>query len=443
MKSQLALFGVPVLLAFALSPSAPLPAVAAVSSVASPALEWTTGAVGTLPGGGLNDKVYVAGEHVIDLEQEGDYDPALWVVVLDYNTLTIKAGATVRFANHHSNAPVVIRAVGEIVIDGTLNLDGAGGQGVGAPGVYSVPGPGGFRGGSGHTPGGETSHSAGHGPGGGFLPSQIEYHGGSGSHATIGAEGTTGLPGPAYGPSSAMPLRGGSGGGGAFDFPSFGIGGGGAGGGGVLIGSNFKIRLSASGVISARGGQGGLWPLSYWGGGGSGGTIRLVSPQIVFQGGVLDARGGWVAPSLAAGNGRIRVETVGTPGPITAFPAPSFAPLGEFLPTNLPTVRLLSWWDDSTGAWNPIDPDPTANITSAGAADELLMSAGQRTIRIEGRGVPLQASLRVRTTYTRGDAVIDSSHTMGEAGGTTAQSWTDVTIDFGPGVSTVQVRAVL
>jgi hypothetical protein len=83
---------------------------------------------------------------------------------------------------------------------------------------------------------------------------------------------------------------GGAGGGGSDPCPaygySYGIGGGGGGGGGALrIASTTSITISASGVVSARGGDGGNGNsevVGGGGGGGSGGAIDLRAPRLTI-----------------------------------------------------------------------------------------------------------------------------------------------------------------
>ena len=442
MKPTFGLLALTLLVAFFWNSAHSGPSAATAAPSRAMAGTWTTGAVGT-----LGDVVYPASQdaYYIDLATEGLYDPVLWVVILDYNTLTIQSGATVRFLNHPSRAPVVIRAVGEIVIDGELNLDGEDGHSASEFPCHSEPGPGGFRGGTGPVPS-LTPTTDGHGPGGGYNDGSTTSLGAaSGSHATVGAANSFGAtPGPTYGSGFAFPLIGGSGGTGVPPYPPWNqTGGGGAGGGAVLIGSD--ASLSLSGRISARGGAGiAQYP---WGGqhAGSGGVIRLASPVITWQGtgSLLDASGG----PTGGGLGWIRVETIGTPtgGEVPAVPGAVHAQhLGEFLPATLPTVTVASWWDDSSAQWVPMTQDPHAIIDNGGEADGLLPDSGLRTLRLEGHDVPLGAPLHVRITDTQGRAVIDSTHTMGEVQGSTpTQSWTDVQVDFALGVSTVQVRAEL
>lgn len=446
MKLLAGLLGVPAILVLALTPISKGPSAAPPASTPPPPPPtWTTGAAGT-----LGDVVYPGpGNYAIDLAHEAHYDPVLWVMILDYNTLTIEAGATVRFWNNPTNAPVVIRAIGLIAIDGAINVDGAPGNNYNEPASPATPGPGGFRGGTGRAPTAGTNATAGEGPGGAFGLVNIGW-GASGSYATQGIPQSTSSasPGPVYGSVGAIPLLGGSGGGGGLAAGELWSGGGGAGGGAILIGSDTSIRISGS--ISARGGRNAVDdPFDgRASGAGSGGTIRVVSPLVTWQGGSLDARGGsqWNIPAaIIGGNGRIRVEALAPPTgtPTIVPPGSVVVGLGEFLPTNAPTLTLDSWFDSVAG-WIPINQDPRGSISSSGEADVQLPSVGVRLVRIRGHNVTLGATLEVRTTYTRGQAVVDTSHHVGDVPGSTFDaSYADVSINFSLGVSTVQVRAGL
>lgn len=404
---------------------------------------WTTGAVGT-----LGDKTLI-GPVTIDLALTGEYDPTRWgwAVVLDYESLTVATGSLVRFLPHPSGAPVVIRAVGPIVINGTILLDGEAGHSYSAFPAHSNPGPGGFRGGTGKSDPVLADESAGHGPGGGHLhPSADYYAGGSASHATLGpdADPNRGPSGTTYSSPRSSPLIGGSGGSGGVGYGASPGGGGGAGGGAILIGSDTFIHLA--GTISAKGGDAGSG--NEPGGAGSGGMIRLASPIITAGNHYLVATGGTTGFGTGGGVGWIRIEQAGDPLAINSTPGASQAPLEEFLPAAPPSVTFMWWREESGTQWVSITQEPLDNIFSAGTADIYYPVAGVRVFRVEGRNVPLGVPLHVRMTDTRGAAIVDSTHTMGEVNtqrttSTVATSWTDVPIDFSLGVHTIQVRAQL
>lgn len=256
--------------------------------------------------------------------------------ILNYTTVTISSGVTVTFTPNAANTPVTMLATGDVTITGTINIDGAGGQGgtptAGVIRLGGAGGPGGFPGGSGGQGGTTNAGSNGVGPGGG-----------AGSTGFTGAHGTYGA---AVSFVSLIPLVGGSGGGGSTGTtaPVAGSAGGG-GAGGIVIASSTKITVNGS--ILARGGGGGIIfinPNFHQGGSGSGGAIRLVAPQVTGTGALNTEGSGAVSD-----RGRIRVEatTLSFTGPSTpAFT--SSAVLGPITPAstpplvNFPTLKITS-----------------------------------------------------------------------------------------------------
>ena len=436
------------------SPLLPEPVPVATTAISLPQAGWTTGATGVLP-----DPHYT-GNVTINLATQGTYDPDRWCVILDYQALTIESNTVVTFLNHPSGAPVVIRSVGPILIRGGLWVSGADAhRSVDFP-FYAVPGPGGFRGGIGQGVLPSGPNSAGFGPGGAFLSASSSYDGGFAAHVIgpNGAPSSTGLPGRPYDWVLHNALIGGSGGSGGRPTAGTVGAGGGAGGGAILIGSDVSITFQHTAgtnvpSVIANGGRGteNLNGGNSAAGPGSGGTIQLAAPVVQVSGANLSelrAVGGGSATTDvpgAAGLGYIRIETAsGVIPTFAASPSPVASTLGDFLPPNSPSVAVYSWWNSSTAQWEPIPLDPRSRISSPTDADVQLPASGSRIIRIRGRGVPIGAPIEVRTTFTRGNAVLDTTHTMGEDPSSTLDtSWTDVTIDFSLGVSTVQVRAVL
>lgn len=179
--------------------------------------------------------------------------------VLNYTTVTVQG--TLAFIPNTRNGPVSILAQGAVLVDtnGRINVSARSGSTTfcGEP-PYS-PGPGGYWGGF---------NSNGEGPGGGT---------------------STSVHGRWVGPTSLLPMVGGSGG-----YPTTNNDRAGAGGGAVLIVSSSSVFVK--GAIVADG------HFSY-GGSGSGGAIRLVAP-IVDVTGSLSARGS----STGNNPGLIRIE---------------------------------------------------------------------------------------------------------------------------------------
>lgn len=266
--------------------------------------------------------------------------------VLNYTTVTIPAGVTVKFSSNVANTPVTLLATGDVSIAGTISVDGQNGE---APkpttSAGGVGGPGGFRGGNGSGVNGSIAAAAGQGPGGG-ANAPLAFN-------TPGIDGTYGASGNFI---SLIPLFGGSGGGGAFTgtssgIPTFSGPGGGGGGGALLIASSTKITFASTGVMSANGGAGALnlfGSCGGRGGSGSGGAIRLVAPQILGNGSIA-ALTPATACIIAQATGRIRMEAftntlsgtinpapslVASPGPVTATSNPALI--------NVPSLTITS-----------------------------------------------------------------------------------------------------
>jgi hypothetical protein len=175
--------------------------------------------------------------------------------------------------------------------DGQSMMPTRGGTGTpdGAPGLPAVAGQsfGGGGSGGGSTAGTGAGNICAGGGGGGFA--------GSGGN---GAGLIAGVGGAADGLGSGV--RGGTGGGGGASCLAF-SGGGGGGGGGVIVlqaARGGRLRVTATGVVSADGGAGGAGAIGGLtggggGGGGSGGRIELLAPGgLVDVGGTVRARGG-------------------------------------------------------------------------------------------------------------------------------------------------------
>jgi hypothetical protein len=252
--------------------------------------------------------------------------------VFNFTTINIPAGVTVTFTRNATNTPVTMLASGNVVIAGTINLNGGAG-GNAATGTGIAPnggsgGPGGFNGGDGADAVTSTTGGAGLGPGGGTggiiytdQPTGINSAsgGGGGSFGTLGAPSGRRpevTPGPAYGLNTLVPLIGGSGGGGGAARLGSTAGGGAGGGGAILIASSDTIAFTGS--ITATGGNASsaLDPTAGAGAGGSGGAVRLVANTIVGIGGSINVAGGSGTPGSvsvltaagAGGTGRIRIE---------------------------------------------------------------------------------------------------------------------------------------
>ncbi len=335
----------------------------------------------------------------------GVYDPNKWAVVFKYTSVNIPAGVTVTFKNHPSGAPVVWLVQGAVTILGTVDLSGGRGSDLR---IFSVPGPGGFR-------GGVRYESAGLGPGGGFYPAVYYSHGSYGDPGTATSGGT---PPPTYGNARLIPLIGGSGG------SSHPNGGGGAGGGAILIATAGSFTIS--GEVLANGGS---WLYQ-----GSGGGIRIIADTVedgLVGPGTLQAQSG------GSGHGRIRIEansvelaqatiptfTWGYPGD-TAVLWPS--DLG-----NVPEVRVAS----IGGVSVPTDPRASFDFPQA---DATLTSPGVHPLVVEAKNVPLHWSVNVRIVPKCGQDIIYPAYYVA---GDDAESVWQAAVEVSGGFSAIQVRA--
>ena len=185
--------------------------------------------VGLLPGSGA---CFDSGSTGAD----GDFSPQVSTEVqlppngvLNYRGVNIPVGVTVRFKRNATNTPVTMLVAGDVVIAGTINLDGEAAPPTGRvqgnddfldDGLPGKGGAGGFDGGHGGLPASsQCVGSRGLGPGGGGGGSSSSLiNGGPAAHATAGypSQGNIGRPGSTYGSTYLLPLIGGSGGGGSF-----------------------------------------------------------------------------------------------------------------------------------------------------------------------------------------------------------------------------------
>lgn len=353
----------------------------------------------------------------------GIYDSDKWAVVFKYENVTVDAGATLTFSNHPSRAPVVWLVSGDVSIDGTVSLDGQNWQH--AP-ANSEPGPGGFRGGSGHYSTGVTQ-GAGLGPGGG-------------GHASGGSYGTEGGRGPApYGNQSLIPLIGGSGGGG-YAYVS-----GGAGGGAFLLAS--QNTISINGMLHSNGGTGHAGD-NYKTGGGSGGGIRLVAETLSGKG-TINALAG--AGFRSGGLGRIRLERVTNNNNLIVAPPASLLTLTPdykatlWSPNEAPTLKIVSIcavFEDSATECNDAPVDPRAAFGTNGA-DVVLPEITSAQVVIETTNVEEASTVEVRLTpeFNANFVVVPAAVESIISNDPLTIRWT-ADIDVSTGYSAIQAKVV-
>lgn len=345
--------------------------------------------------------------------------------VLQYTTVNVPAGVTVRYARNGANTPVTLLATGAVTIAGTIDISGgAGGNGVSGTRLgwsAGSGGPGGFDGGAGSNGITSTIGGAGLGPGGGGASTSV---GGGGGFLSPGGNAGAGgaLGGGAYGNETLLPLIGGSGGaGGGVAFGSSAAGGGG-GGGAILIASSSMLTLS--GTIRAPGGKGGDGISA--GGGGSGGAVRLVATTLAGTGSI-DVRGGALGFSgVAAGvgaSGRIRLEGyVRTAVLQTNAIPPSIAnPSAVALATG-PRLAITS----VGGMAAPAFPSG-----SFGAPDVTLPAgtANPVTVTLAGANVPPGTSVVLTVTGQTGGSVSTMATLSGSPASSTATASVTVPTD--------------
>ena len=232
-------------------------------------------------------------------------------------SLTVNSGVRLNFNRNTNNTPVFILSQGDVIVNGTIDVNGF--QASGPTG--GIGGPGGFDGGK---PGfGDTAPGQGYGPGGG-PPGDRNFSTSAAAGGGYGSLGST-RSGVTYGTSLLVPLIGGSGGGGTTGQPGTG---GGGGGGAILIASN--TRIVVSGTIEARGGS-----ETFFVNGGSGGAIRLVSMKVEGSG-IIDVR-----PQSNGGKGPIRVDTIDVTNLLLTFRDSDVTTVGGNLFTFPPVVPRL------------------------------------------------------------------------------------------------------
>ena len=353
--------------------------------------------------------------------------------VFNFTTFNTEQRASVYFRQNAARTPITILCSGSFTHRGRIYIHGGAANGI----EGGLAGPGGFPGGK----GGEQP-ADGLGPGGGkggwsnddaatgTKPGGIPFRGGGsyGSRSTLAEVAATG--GPIFGNNLLIPPVGGSGGGGGqgatFDKHS----GGGGGAGSITIASNSLIQFiqweasQSNPGIRAYGGAG-----SGNFGGGSGGAIRLIAPNV--QGFVwLDVRPG----DQTAGFGRIRIDRI-QPGEVTLFdpdgdPAilssNNFATFGSNMvvtPPNLPSLRIVE------AANQPVAPDrndPVFVLLPPGAP-------ATQTVRVAVTNFNDNVPLRCILTPETGEKLTYDFEVDNSAGGTTEGS---VQVQVPSGVTT-------
>jgi hypothetical protein len=396
--------------------------------------------------------------------------------ILNYTTINIPTGVTVKFKKNTANTPVFILASGNVTIAGTIDIRGTdakstGTYGDGVLGDDAIPGqggPGGYDGGRGGRDDltlraeiirGGTGLGPGGGPGGTEAPpgcnnmGYYHYIGVGGGYATnayesdgynyncTGANATniTAI-GKSYGSPLLQPLLGGSGGGGGRGGANYPGSGGGGGGGAILIAASGTLQVTGS--INARGGDsGGVAGTNAggYGAGGSGGAIRLVATTIAGNGSLL-ADGGCANVNnnarqfcLANGSnsqyggapGRTRLEGEAITFSGTSSPAYAVDVPGPIFIASAPALRIAS----IAGTTVPANPTGNADVTLPAT------TTGPVEVVFQTTNVPVGNTvlLRVVPAYGQPTEVLSPA-----IAGTTATGNATVSVTLPSGPSTLQ-----
>lgn len=382
---------------------------------------------------------------------DGDLSPAVTTEiqlpvdgVLNFRSVSIPLGVTVRFKPNATNTPVKILVAEDALIAGSINLDGetaplSGGPGKGAPGGFDggfggLPNDGG-RGGNGLGPGGGGAGEPAYGPppGGGYPSPYLNPGGGGASHATSGQVGRSGYhnwgaggPGATYGSNVLLPLIGGSGGGGGARRESpVAQGFGGSGGGGALL-LAAKGAVTVTGSITAKGGN--AAGSNNAGGAGSGGAIRIVATSISITGeGTLNADGGAGVYGGGGGQGRIRLEAENLLGVRSTSPAFTFGSPGPLFVAGQPKLRFLTVADVPV----PANPAGFGDVTVPAA------TANPVSIALATSGIPVGSTIKVSVIPQFAQPIsVDSPPTTGSVD--TATTSVSLDIPFGNNVLSAQ-----
>jgi hypothetical protein len=394
--------------------------------------------------------------------------------ILNYASINIPTGVTVKFKRNTANTPVYLLVSGNATIAGKIDISGTNGADVGTAGNGNLAddgnpgkgGPGGYDGGRGgrddalHRPS-VIGGGNGLGPGGGYAahggvsqPSTSPFcdfvtyphapwslrTGANASHSSPGGSmeagytcavapaTTNSLTFPAkpavseYGSAILQPLVGGSGGGGGAGGANFAGSGGGGGGGALLLAVTGTLTLNGS--IEARPGSNGLaggTSVGGLGGDGSGGSVRLVSTTMAGAGQVYT--GLTLGGNAQPGRVRIEADTITYSGATyPAYVADTPAPV--FL-SNVPSLKIVN----VGGSAVPANPTGVADLTfPANLVNPV-------TISMTTANVPVGNTVLVKVIPANGPAIEAVSPAIT---GTVASGTASVQVNLPQGPSTLQ-----
>jgi len=365
--------------------------------------------------------------------------------VFNFTTVNIPSGVTITITRNSTNTPLTILASGDVVIAGTIVLDGIQGSGSFVGGIGGAGGSNGGNGGYGFDQSFSGVQGDGLGGGGGGTSSTTTTFpggGGGGGYGTTGfvggGTGVGGQLGAKYGATTILPLVGGSGGGGGGAANNRRGGAGGGGGGAILIASSGTISMN--GIISAHGGQGGAGDAG--GGGGSGGAIRLIANTITGSGNLNVSGGGGGGAQLSfnggfGGQGYVRLEGYSTnnftgttsPGNVASLSFPH--PVN---PPNSPSLRIAS-----VGGVNA-PASPAGSLQSVPDVIVPASTANPVTVALEGSNIPLGTTIQIVLTPSRGASTTALSSGLA---GSVAASTANASVNLPGGISVVSATTVI
>lgn len=389
--------------------------------------------------------------------------------ILNYTSVNIPAGVTVKFRRNTANTPVYLLASGDVTIAGAIDVSGQdakptgtyGDGNLGDDGIPGEGGPGGFDGGRGGRDDQQLRAAiirggAGLGPGGGAggiegndncntTTGYWKYVGTGGAHAFNVYKPSTrnycannyGPFSKAYGNELLQPLLGGSGGGGGRGGANYPGSGGGGGGGAILVAASGTLRITGS--INARGGDGGGIAGTNVGGqgaGGAGGAIRLMASKVEGNGN-LYAEGGCINYSNSrrqrcgttgyttehgGSDGRIRIEGEAITFSGNSYPAYIGDTPGPVFLSNPPTLRIAS----VAGRAVPANTTGVADVVLPASASEEPMD-----VVFESSNIPLGNQVTLRAVPAYGTVVEATSGAI-EGSAAAGSASVSITLPSGP-----------
>jgi len=382
-----------------------------------------------IPQGGVADGVYNFTDFTLS-----PLSGQRWLVPVGYSSnvpLTILSQGDITIGSPGTNVRFMMRGWdGKQQAGSVAGFSTVGGRG--GPGAFD----GGASGNGGTTP---SNGNAGFGPSGGAGGPLT----GNPVAQTYGLSATASPLNP-----SLTPLSGGSGGGGAAGIAGgylgcenavagYGGGSGGGGGGGLLLAATGRVTLSSSAVIEAQGGNGGQNPgtgCRLYGGGGAGGSIRIVAAEFTGSGAILVGGGSRLDGTFRASGGFVRIETALNTftGSIDSAAGGSFLSFATApLPVTAPTLRITAL----NGVNAPSIPTASLSIPDITFQQSIETPV---TLEVSASNVPLGTAVQIKVVPATGQP---TTATTSGLGGSVANSTAQASVTLPPGAGIVTASA--